>query len=369
MPATEIKTLELDLRKETDRARSQLLHRLNLLGIAWGKGQRVHGKAGTFHEHWQLQWQVDFIVLLIEANVWGNTLDSAAAVYTCQRADTSEELPQLTELLDQALLAGLPEAIEHLLHAIQKRAAVASDIRHLMNALPPLAQIARYGDVRGTQSAQVLPIIDGLLERVFVNLPTACASLDDDAAQTLVKGIDNVQYSVHLLEQDEQRAHWQTLLQRLVTYEHVHGFVRGRCCRLLLEQNILAEDEMQRFTALALSPANEPAQAAAWIEGVLYGGGVGILHLNGLWRALDGWLKTLPGDVFEAQLPILRRAFSHFQSPERRRMAAKVKHLYAPEARTSGHDETREDTTINRQRAESVLPVLAQIMGVMVHDR
>src|SRR6266702_4498478 len=118
---------------------------------------------------------------------------------------------------------------------------------------------------------------------------------------------------------------------------------------MILEQNILDKDEMQRLSTLALSPVNAAAQAAAWIEGVLYGGGVGILHLNGLWRALDGWLKELPGDVFEAQLPILRRAFSHFQSPERSRMAAKVKHLYAPGARTRGQGETQEDTTINRQ--------------------
>jgi hypothetical protein len=77
LPAsTEIRKLELDLRKDTDRVRSHLLHRLDLLNIPWGKPQRVYGKAGTFHEHWQIQWQVEFVVALVEANVWGNSTES-----------------------------------------------------------------------------------------------------------------------------------------------------------------------------------------------------------------------------------------------------------------------------------------------------
>ncbi len=49
--AAEIAIKDLDLRNETDRARSQLLHQLRLLGITWGKLQRTSGtKKGTsFH--------------------------------------------------------------------------------------------------------------------------------------------------------------------------------------------------------------------------------------------------------------------------------------------------------------------------------
>jgi hypothetical protein len=50
-PSAEIAIKDLDLRNETDRARSQLLHQLRLLGITWGKLQRTSGaKKGTsFH--------------------------------------------------------------------------------------------------------------------------------------------------------------------------------------------------------------------------------------------------------------------------------------------------------------------------------
>lgn len=365
--STEVRKLELDLRKDTDRARSHLLHQLNLLNLPWGKMQKVYGKAGTFHEHWQIQWQIEFVVALIEANVWGNTTESAASAFVSHTASRSEELSELTQLLNGCMLAGLSEAIEQLLSAIQKLAAIASDVRHLMDALPPLVEVARYGDVRGTKAELVTPIVEGLFERVLISLPGACASLDDKTAETIVASIERTQSSVQLLDQEEMRARWLSLIRRLVENESVHGLVRGRCCRLLLEQNAMAEEELQRLAGLALSPVTPAPQAAAWISGALRGGGIGMLHQNELWRALDNWMRELPSEVYEALLPILRRAFSDFQSPERRKMAEKVKHLYAPQM--TARARVADATTIQEQRAGLVLPVLAQILGVTNNDK
>jgi len=51
------RTLDLDLRKDTDLARSHLLHRLTILGVPWGRVQQASSQRGTFHELWMLQWQ------------------------------------------------------------------------------------------------------------------------------------------------------------------------------------------------------------------------------------------------------------------------------------------------------------------------
>src|SRR5205823_14621768 len=50
------RTVDLDLRKETDLQRSHLLHRLSILYIGWGREQQVRSARGTFHELWQLRW-------------------------------------------------------------------------------------------------------------------------------------------------------------------------------------------------------------------------------------------------------------------------------------------------------------------------
>ncbi len=369
-PSAEIVTLDLDLRKDIDRERSQLIHRLRLLGIEWGQLQHVGGKAGTFHEYWQIQWRVEFVVALIEANIWGNTVENAATAFVCHSAQTLQDLPQLSELLDKTILAELPEAIDALLQEIQKRAAVSADVQHLMDSLPPLARVARYGNVRQTRAEQIFPVIDGLFERILIGLPGACASLDDEAAQQMVGSIDKVQESVSLLNRDGQREEWQSILRQLMESEGISGLVRGRCCRLLLEQNVLDEEELQRLTRLALATANPAPQAASWIEGILRGSALTVLHQDGLWRALDRWQSELQAETFEALLPILRRAFSGFQPPERRQMGEKVKHLHTTGTETGarGKRGNVDLSRLNQERANSVLPILAQIMGVKLND-
>ena len=117
---------------------------------------------------------------------------------------------------------------------------------------------------------------------------------------------------------------------------------------------------MQRLTNLSLSSAVPITQAAAWIEGVVQGSALLILHQENLWHALDSWLSTLNSDNFTELLPILRRAFSNFQAPERKHMGEKVKHLH----RSVGASNSVEQTQLHQEHADLVLPLLAQLMGV-----
>lgn len=361
-PTTAIEKLDLDLRKGNDRARSQLFHQLRLLNIDWGKPQRgTSRQMGTFHEYWQTQWQVEFAVKLIEANVWGNTVERAATSYARNMADKAENLPRLTDLLNHAVLAELPGAIEYLLTCVQTKAAVASDVRQMMDALPPLAQVAREGDVRETKSELLLPVIDGLFERIAVGLPGACSSLDDDAARSLVESLNRADFSLEKLDRKEQYAEWLRVLGYLATREGFHGLVRGRCCRILFDKHQIDAEELQRLARLALSPAVPAMQAAVWIEGVLQGSGHLMLAQDGLWKALDQWLGELHPDGFVELLPLLRRAFSGFSGPERRSMGEKVRHLHS-EPGTGGSRSA--DVEVNHERASRVLPVLAQVLGV-----
>lgn len=361
-PSPEIQTLDLDLRKEKERERSRLLHRLRLLNVPWGEPGHVGTKAaGTFHEVWQLRWQVEFAVGLVEASVWGNTVEQAAAGAVRERAAGADDLPALTGLLDAATRAGLAQATASVLDRLQARAAVAVDVRHLMDALPALAQVARYGDVRGTPDEQVLPVFEGLFERVLISLPGACPSLDDDAAAQMVESIGRVRQSVDLLETEERRGRWREVLRRLLDSDPVHGLVRGWCCRLLLEQRALQEGELERRVRLALAPAAGTAPAAAWVEGLLRGSGLVLLHEDGLWAPLDAWLSGLPAETFTELLPLLRRAFAGFPAPERRAMGERVKRLGGGRPAADGAEAGK---AINRGRAELVLPVLAHVLGV-----
>jgi hypothetical protein len=313
---------------------------------------------------WQIQWQPEFAVQVVEASIWGRTVESAAEARVIHQAGEIEELPTLTDLLLTTTYAQLPGAVAKLLQVVQDQAAVAADVTHLMGALPKLSQIARYGDVRGTKGAQVLPIITGLFERIAIGLPGACGSLDDEAAAAMFASIAGVQESVDLLQVDGMASTWQALLRRLMLDEAVHGLVRGSCCRILVDKGLVDGEELHRLARLALSPAAPIVSAAAWVEGLLRGSGLTLLHQDGVWAALDAWLVELPAEVFTQTLPLLRRAFSGFSGPERRQMGDKVKRLRTGAGGAESGAKTAGAEEIDLERARRALPVLAEILGV-----
>ncbi|HEY8602350.1 MAG TPA: DUF5682 family protein, partial [Thermomicrobiales bacterium] len=367
-PSAEIKPLNLDLRQPLDRERSHTLHRLAVLGIQWATLQGQGGAKSTFNETWSLGWRPELAIAVIEASAWGNTIAAAADAKLRQQGEATNDLAELTALLDAAILAALPATVAGVLARVRTVAAVAADVRGLMDALPPLARVARYGDVRETRAEDVLPIIDGLLARIVVGLPGACSTLDDDAAQRMIASIDRAQESIALLDRQEGRSDWYSVLGVIAEREIIHGLVRGRAARILLDERVIDEVALGKIARLALAAATPTPDAAAWIAGVVYGNGLVLLQQGALWLALDGWLRELAPDQFVAVLPLVRRAFSAFAPPERRAMGDKVKRLAIGGASAAG---VNADALLglDRDRADRVLPILARLLGVAPPQR
>jgi hypothetical protein len=350
-------TIDLDLRTENGLARSHLLHRLEILGVPWGRTERVFGKSGTFHEVWALAWQPEFVVALVAASRYGNTIGEAATASAVESAVSAESLPRLTELIETVLLADLRDAVDPVVARIGEVAAVGADVPALMEALPPLARVIRYGNVRGTDATAVASVVDGLVARICVGLGNAAVSLDDDAAQTMAALVDGVHGGIALLDDAEDRAAWRAALGRLVDLAGLHGLVAGRACRLLLDEGALDSADATRRMRLALSTGADPAAGAAWVEGFLRESGTMLIHDDELFGVLDAWVAAMPPDAFEAVLPLLRRTIATFAMPERRSIGERIR----TGRRQRGSDAAAD---LDEERADLVMPILARILGV-----
>lgn len=354
--------LTLDLRKPNDLERSYLLRRLGILGIDWGKGgQRASGK-GTFKEGWRLLWQPEYAIRLIEAGFWGNTLVAAASNRLVKQAQDTSSLEQLAAMAHESLYANLPEAVDFLMQRLQAEAAVNSDILHLMQALPELARLLRYGDVRKTSLEQVGQVVSGMVTRICIGLPNACSALNEDAAEAMFKRIQAVQEAVSLLAEETFSTQWTQTLHTLLDQQGLHALLAGRCCRLLLQAGELDEAESARRFSLALSAANESAHAAGWIDGFLRDSGQLLIYDETLWKLIDQWVSSLPADTFQQLLPVLRRTFATFTVPERRQMGERVKQGQAALPTIAA------DTDIDETRAAAALPLVALMLGLEVAD-
>jgi hypothetical protein len=229
----------------------------------------------------------------------------------------------------------------------------------LLAACEPLARVIRYGDVRGTSGANVEPVFRSVLERATVGLVPACIRIDDDAASTLLEALERAHSSCLLVDRAELRSDWLAALAALLGEEEAHARLRGRACRLLVEQGELDPEALERRARSSLSRAVEPSAAARFLEGLIAGEGLFLVHHPSLLSMLDAWLASLDNDVFQAELPILRRAFSRLAPAERRALGQKLKH-----ASGSALARASASAAYDRDRAARVLPVLASVLGV-----
>jgi hypothetical protein len=421
-PEAQERELELDLRGDTDAARSRLLHRLRLLGVGWGEPARSRGSTGTFRETWRLRWEPELSVRVAEAGVWGTTVLGAAQAKAEADATAARTLADVTALAEQCLLAGLPDALPVVMRVLADRAALDTDVGHLARALPALVRALRYGDVRGTDTGALTGVAAGLAERVFVGLPPSCTSLDTDAAQEMRAHLDAVHTAVSLLSETaagarggaeqsrgtgagagartdagsgadagadalfgpgagpvaggagrgagwgDLRDRWRGVLRTLSLRDTVPGLLRGRAVRLLLDDGALGLEEAARLMGLALSPGTPPADAAAWIEGFVGGGGgLLLVHDERLLGLVDSWLTGVPTEAFTDVLPLLRRTFAAYDPGVRRTLGELVRR--GPGFRASGgaaHGAVTSGfaTEPDAERADAVLPVLRLLLGL-----
>lgn len=377
---------EFDLRKETDAARSALLHRLALLGVPWGEPAAARGSTGTFREAWRLRWEPELSVRVAEAGVWGTTVPAAATAKAQADAITAGTLAEVTGLAERCLLADLPDALPVVMRVLADRAALDTDVGHLAQALPALVRSLRYGDVRGTGTGALAEVAEGLAERVFVGLPPACTALDADAALEMRAHVDAVHGAVALLADITEdgadaasaggasarrggglRDRWLAVLRTLAGRDRVPGVIRGRAGRLLLDEGAWEPAEAARLMGLVLSPGTPPADAAAWIEGFAGGaGGLLLVHDERLLGLIDTWLTGVPAAAFTDVLPLLRRTFSAYEAGVRRTLGELVRRGPAGaagvRATASGLPGFAPD--LDTARADAVVPVVRQLLGL-----
>jgi hypothetical protein len=350
--------LDLDLRKDTDLQRSHLLHRLALIGVPWGARMRVEGARGTFREAWRIQWKPEYAVRVIEASGWGPTVPLAATARVRERAAKAEQLGELTTLLEDSLLAELPDAVGGVLAHFEANAAVSSDVPALMGGLPALARAARYGSVRQTDVAAIASVLAETLMRVAVGLPAAASGLDEDAAADLVAHVDAVDGALGVLDDAELTAAWRGALLRTTDRRDAHPLVAGRACRILRDAGDLDGEQVGARMHRALSRATPALEAAAWLEGFLAASGLTLIHDPTLLAMIDRWLADASDDAFTTVVPVLRRTFSTFSPAERRQIGGRVRGDIA------AHVIAHADDDVDHERGVLVVPVLRELLGV-----
>lgn len=315
------RNLTLDLRSESGLARSTLLHRLNALDVPWGELSDAGRSRGTFRENWIVFWEPEYAVRLVENLVHGSTIADAAAGRLSEAMAAEPDLGELAGLVRSAMIADLPQATETGIALLERRAALTSDGLTLLTALPPMADILRYGEARSGTTRHLGDLMPRIVVQAALTFPYAARQLDAEAAGDLRAAILAADGAIQLAQFDSDIvAIWHEALGKLFEDDQVTRLVAGTAARLLYEAEKLAAQDAATLLARMLSPGTPIAEAAGFFEGFLEGVGERLIHDHPLRDAVDGWLSSLDEDSFVASLPLFRRVFSALDRSERRRL-------------------------------------------------
>lgn len=355
------KEQRVDLRSEAGLMKSTLLHRLLILRVPWGILVEADAGRGTFREVWRLRWAPELSVALAEALVYGGTIEQAAANAQRDRAGKTNSISELAEMVRQTLVADLPEAAAACIERLQAAAVQAAEITELMEAIPPLVRVLRYGTARKLPEEQLRGLVHALSVEVNAGVRLASHSLDDDAAAARVQAMRAYDEALRLFADMTLLEQWQNHLAAMVDDPQVAAAIAGLSLRRLHEFSTWSEENVT--AAFSRHTIGEtPQRAGSFLENFLSGGSEVLLQDEQLLNLIDAWLCGLQEDHFIESLPLLRRSFSDFDMVARRRVLERVAHGPREAGTASGKRDDAEEAFAQ------ALPLLCIILGIELEE-
>lgn len=359
----EIKEQILDLRKPNDLERSVFFHRLQLLGIDWTTLGYTDGK-GTFKEKWTMYHKPEQIIQIIERAIWGNTVMEAAQKYLLKQMTEIRHIPELTALLNAVLPADLPALVEAMTVQLDHLSAASTDILEMMEAVPDLVNIVRYGNVRNLDFSKVGNMLEAMIARILAGGVLVCINIDEEAAGELLNKLVATDYALSILNREELNQMWRNFISQVRASAHVHPLLSGYATRLLNDKGEISVEEMEATLSFYSSIGNAPADMAYWFEGFLRSSGSILLLDDRLWNLVNNWVCAQDKDTFMELLPVLRRTFSEFTTAERRKLGEKAKSTGSAVTQRSMGTSGGDDIHLNKEEAKKVIPVIRQLLGL-----
>jgi uncharacterized protein DUF5682 len=350
--------IKLDLRSEAGLLKSTLLHRLNLLKVPWGRLTDAQAGRGTFREVWIIEWEPWYSVSLAEALVYGVTIEQAAANATLKKARETTSIKELASLIQNALVADLPETAAACIEQLQAVAVSSSDITDLMKAISPLVRVLRYGAARRLPEDALRSLILSISVEINAGVRIASRGLDQPTAAERISAMEAYDEALRLFGDDALTSSWRSELSKIVSDDQVTPSIAGLSLRRLHDVRVLPQDKVASEFARHTG-SRQPKEAGDFLEGFLRGGSEVLLQDQPLLYLLDAWLCELSETDFTDSLPLLRRSMSGFDAVARRRVLEKVQRERQQSTATASQAATESNPAF-----EAALPLLYRILGL-----
>jgi hypothetical protein len=359
--SVERKELALDLYRDArHRAVSRLLHRLDLLDSPFAAYQGGPDFArGTgldrMQEHWRVCWSPAAEGALIEAAVYGATVEEAAGAKLREAAARLEaegagrDTAAAVGLLVRACRLGLHRHAVALTEMVGRFAAEDPSFVSLVAGLTQLELLARSREPLEAGHLTALPELAAVAYRRACYLAADLPNCPDELVDPVVRSLQ----ALRELLGGEPRFDPELLHLALRTIvgappDRGQTAVIGAAAGALFGDGRLTEDELIALAVGFLGGTSDPRRGAGFVRGLLATVREVAWQVGGVVRALDARFGGWDDEAFLGVLPELRLAFADLTPREVARVAESVAGLHGGEAITGlvRHDLSEEDVLL-----------------------
>jgi len=356
LPTAARRELSVDLTRPEQLAKSRVLHRLAILGIA-GFARRsgpVWGTDPTLEERWEISDEIEREPTVIEASAYGATLEGAAVACLEEQASQSAgDMAALAGVLSAATFIGVESFGARILSELRSLVGQEHDLSRLGAALSQLLALYRHDTLLGSARSVLLgAVIDAAYTRGLwlVEGVTGGGEVDTGVVWAVAALRDTLRFAGQTRGLDATAA--DAVMTRRAADVDAPFYLRGAALgfRWSLHDLTLASG-LGGQASRTMQRVTDPAQLGDWLAGLFALAREEVLsdeeradeHTaeddehdsvaapTSLVASLDARFASMPERDYLLALPALRLAFGYFPPRERERIAARV-------LRVHGHD-------------------------------
>ena len=326
--------LQLDKRKEPEFAQSAFFHRLTFIKIKFAKIESTtktdFASGLIFRERWNLKWSPTVEAKLIERNLLGDSIESAATNQLRQNlVDDVGNAGVICGNLVAAMQMNLPNLVDQVFD--QALTAIEEDARFLSlsESVTQLQILDRHAVHQEMRREKIQTMFQRAFMRACFAMPDIVTAPDDhhDAIVQALIGLADVVLKSE--KTDPMRTVFadsvrETYLQTQIPF--MRGAMLGILVEIKLEPQQKVVDEIQSFSQ---SPQEIMITAGDFIHGAISVSRASIMSgAAELVHAIDDLIKHAEWEVFVSILPRLRAAMELLHARHRDSLATRVAEKY-----------------------------------------
>lgn len=341
-PEVSPREVRLDLDKAEDRARSRVLHRLRLLGIpGFTRTSGPRDPASPEHrESWDVRDHEGREVSVLEASVYGGTLEDAARGVLTERLARGQGIGDVGVVLVDAWFVGLDALVDELLDRIKHAVSQELGLGDVGRVLGLLTDLWRHATLFAQAHHPALPqVVQSVFDRGLWLFERQGGG-SDPAHGLLARAIRDALRFAPLDPTSPTIA--AALFARRSGDPTAPWDLRGAAVGLRY-----AQGEDVGGEALRAVRGTPTASLGDWLGGLFAVTRETLTELDALLAALTERIGQVGLDPFLEALPSLRLAFTHFPPRERAAIARAI-------ARQLGGEVSAQDLLITTHSAGAV---------------